>query len=80
MPKDLNLFWLVRYGFGGALVYVILLLAYPVEVKKYTEAAGTVLAPILVLAGGACIYVVYRHLLGEWFLYPLAHFFDYRAP
>jgi len=59
------------------LLYLMLLIAYPAKVKIYTEAAGPVLAPLVVLSAGACIYVFYRHIVGEWILFPLAHFVDY---
>src|SRR5690242_9745893 len=77
MPKELNVSWLIRYGYGGALLYLILLIADPGAVKQYTDSAGSVLAPLLVLGAGACVYVIYRHLLGEWILFPLGHLFDY---
>lgn len=77
MPKDLNLTWIVRYGYGGALLYLIFVLHDPAEAKTITDASGSVLAPLLLLAAGACIYVFYRHLVGEWFLFPLAHFLDW---
>jgi hypothetical protein len=75
--KDLTLSTLIRYGYGGLLLFVILLLKDPVRVKGYVEGAGSVLAPLAVLGIGACFYVLYRHLLGEWFLYPLAHIADW---
>ncbi len=77
MPKELNLSWVIRYGYGGALLYLILLIRDPASMKAYTESAGAVLAPLLLVGAGTCIYVVYRHLLGEWLLYPFAHRLDY---
>jgi len=77
MLKELNLSWLIRYGYSGMLLYLMLVIAYPAKVKVYTDAAGPVLAPLVVLTAGACIYVFYRHIVGEWVLFPLAHLVDY---
>lgn len=75
--KDLNLSLLIRYGYSGLLLFGMLLLRYPQEIKSYVEGAGDILAPLVVFAIGACIYVIYRHLLGEWIIYPLAHCIDW---
>lgn len=75
--KDLNLSLLIRYGYTGLIVFVMLLMKDPARMKSYVEGAGAVLAPFVVLAIGACVYVLYRYLLGEWIFYPLAHFWDW---
>jgi hypothetical protein len=74
--KDLNLSLVIRYGYAGMLFTTILLVVNRSFVKSLTESAGAVLTPFIVVTIGACIYVFYRYLLGEWLLYPLAHRFD----
>jgi hypothetical protein len=76
MLKELNLSLLLRYGYSGFLLVGILLFTKPSAIKTVTDNAGAVLSPLLVLAVGACIYVVYRYLLGEWVLFPLMHRWD----
>jgi hypothetical protein len=76
---DLNLSLVIRYGYAGMLFTTILLVLNRSFVKSLTESAGAVLTPFIVVTIGACIYVVYRHLLGEFILYRLAHFFDNRG-
>lgn len=77
MLKTPTLSWLVRYGYGGGLLYLILLIFDTGPVGEFTEAAGTVFAPLIALVVGACVYVVCRHFLGELLLYPGAHFYDW---
>jgi hypothetical protein len=74
--KELNLSLLLRYGYAGFLLVGILLFINPSAIKTITDNAGTVLSPLLVLAAGACIYVVYRYVVGEWILFPLSHCID----
>jgi hypothetical protein len=77
MLKAPTLSWLVRYGYGGGLLYLILAIFHTGRVAEVTDAAGSVLAPIITLVVGACIYVVCRHFVGELFLYPGAHAYDW---
>lgn len=78
MTKTLGLSRLLRYGYAGFLLLgVFLLTSDTSKLKPAIEAAGSVLGPIVVLAAGAGIYVLYRYLLGEWLLFPLAHGLDW---
>src|SRR5437660_1697362 len=78
MLKEINLSLLLRYGYSGFLLVGILLFVNPRAIKTVTDNSGPVLAPPLVLAVGACIYVVYRYIVGEWILFPLTHWIDER--
>lgn len=73
MLKDIQLSSLIRYGYSGFLATGILLLVHAEVVGAAVEAAGPVLSPLLVLAGGASIYVLYRYIIGEFLLYPVMH-------
>jgi len=73
MPKELNLSLLIRYGYAGDLLYLILLLFKRDLVKAYSESISSVLVIFIIFSGGICIYAFYRHLIGEWILFPLAH-------
>ena len=55
---------------------MLLVFVNPSAVKTVTDNAGPVLAPLLVLSVGACIYVVYRYIIGEWILYRVTHWVD----
>ena len=70
---ELPLGLLVRYGYAGFLLVGLAALFRPDPVKGRIEALGAVVAPITILAAGACIYTLYRYLLGEYGLYPLMH-------
>ncbi len=78
MPKDLGLDRILRYGYGGFLLLALALLCGKAgALKPAIEAAGSVLGPLVVFACGAAIYTVYRYLLGEWVLFPIAHGLDW---
>jgi hypothetical protein len=77
MPKELNLSLLIRYGYAGGLLYLILVIFNRDSVKTYTESIGSILVLFIIFAGGTCIYAIYRHLIGEWFLFPVAHGWDW---
>ncbi|MBL8860567.1 MAG: hypothetical protein JNK02_01020 [Planctomycetes bacterium] len=78
MAGKLELSRILRYGYAGFLLLgVFLLTSETSKLKSAIDAAGSVLGPIVVLAAGAAIYVLYRYLLGEWLLFPLAHGLDW---
>jgi hypothetical protein len=77
VPKEINLSLFVRYGYGGGLLYLILVIFNRDPVKAYTESVGSVLVLFIIFSGGTCIYAIYRHLIGEWFLFPAAHGVDW---
>lgn len=76
--KGFNLSQVIRYGYPGLLLAAFLVKGFPADAKAYVEGAGAVLAPLIVLTVGSCLYTVYRHLIGEWLLYPIAHCIDTR--
>lgn len=77
MPKELNLSLLVRYGYGGGLLYLILVIFNRDSMKKYEESVGSVLALLIIFSAGTCLYAIYRHLIGEYFLFPPSHRCDW---
>lgn len=64
---------LLRYGYGGVLLFFLLALINHAKAKEVIEALGPVMAPLVALALGAAIYVLHRHVVGELFLYRLFH-------
>jgi len=79
MTDALGLARLLRYGYAGFLLLGVFLLTADdaSKLKVAIDAAGSVLGPLVVLAVGAAVYVLYRYLLGEWLLFPLAHGLDW---
>jgi phosphoglycerol transferase MdoB-like AlkP superfamily enzyme len=59
----------LRYGFGGLLLYAVAALCAPTETKTVLEALGTTISVILAFTLGAAIYAAYRPILGEFLLY-----------
>jgi hypothetical protein len=55
----------LRYGFGGLLVYAVAALCAPKETKTALETLGTIISVILAFALGAAIYAASRYTVGE---------------
>jgi hypothetical protein len=72
MPK-IDFQMLLRYGYAGFLVAVLLVIAYPAPAKEYIEAGGSVVAPLAILAIGGFVYTIFRHVLGEILIFNLTH-------
>jgi hypothetical protein len=75
--EKIRLTQIIRYGYAGFLAAGIAAFLAPAEVKPGIEAAGHVVAPLVVFAIGACIYVLYRYVLGELMIFPLVHYIHY---
>jgi len=56
---------LVRYAYSGFLAAGLTLFAAPEWSRGVIESGGAIVTPLVILAFGACIYVLYRHVLGE---------------
>ncbi|MCJ7577544.1 MAG: hypothetical protein MUO91_03755 [candidate division Zixibacteria bacterium] len=69
----LSISTILRYGYGGFLLVGLLALRDHVQVEAWIKATGTVVAPLIVFCVGACIYVVYRYVVGEFLFYPFMH-------
>jgi len=74
MFEQLQLPRLIRYGYPGFLLVAIAAYFDHHKVHEMVSAAGTVVAPLVVFAIGACIYVLHRYVLGELIIYPGTHF------
>jgi len=59
----------LRYGFGGLLLYGVAAVSAPAETKAALESLGTVISVSLAFALGAAIYAAYRPILGELLAY-----------
>ena len=77
MKLNLSLSQIIRYGYGGFLLIGILLIFQPDIIKKSIDSAGAIVAPIAILSIGACIYIIYRYVIGELIIYPLTHLIHY---
>lgn len=69
--KRTDLDRLIRYGYSGFLLTGIFLFLVPDRVHPALEAGGTVVSPLVILAGGAAVYTLYRYVLNEMFLSPI---------
>lgn len=74
MFEKLQLTDLIRWGYGGFLLTGIAALFAPSEVKEAIEVGGTVVAPLVILAIGAAVYLLHRYVIGELLVYPLTRF------
>jgi hypothetical protein len=61
-----------RYGYAGFLSVLIAVIINPDETKEIVEALGNVLSPIVAFAVGGAIYALYRAVIGDSLLFPLA--------
>jgi hypothetical protein len=73
--NELGVSRILRYSYGGLLLTLLAAIINPQAVSPIANALGTVLAPLAALGFGVGIYVVHRHVIGEFFLYPLLSFF-----
>lgn len=73
MFDKLDISQIIRYGYSGFLLTAAMSVLTPQTLKTAVEAAGSVVAPLTVFAVGAAIYVMYRYVIGEFVLFPLAH-------
>ena len=73
MLEKLQLTQLIRHGYGGFLLTGIVAFFAPAKLKEAIEAGGAVVAPLVILAIGTAIYVLYRYILGELLLFPFTH-------
>jgi hypothetical protein len=64
---------ILRYAFGGFLLTGIGLIYHADALKRTIESAGSVVAPLVVVAVGAAWYCFHRYVLGEFVIYPLTH-------
>lgn len=72
MLEKFNLSKIIRYG--GFLLTGIVSLLHPEILKKTIESTGNVVTPLIIFSIGACIYIMYRYVIGEFLLYPFTHF------
>ena len=73
MLEKLSISKIIRYGYGGFLLVGIILLFNPQLINEIIKSAGPVVAPIAIFSLGACIYIFYRFVLGEFIIYPISH-------
>ena len=77
MLEKLKIDQIIRYGYGGFLIAGIMIFLYPDKSKEFIASAGSVVAPLSILSSGAFIYVFYRYVLGDNFIYPITHFLHF---
>jgi len=61
------------YVYSGLFTSVVAAFLAPDAVKGLVDSLGGVLSTLAALALGIAVYVLYRQLIGEYFLYPLHH-------
>ncbi len=71
--QRLTLTDVIKYGYGGALLTGLSAIVAPSEVETIIAALGAVATPIVILAIGACVYVMHRYVVGEFVIYPATH-------
>lgn len=69
----LRLGLLIRYAYSGLQLLLIAAYLIPAETKSAVESLGPILAPLVALALGVAVYVLYKEFLGELVLYPTRH-------
>lgn len=62
---------LLRYGYGGILCAVVAALVDGEATSKVVESLGDVLSSLAALAVGAAVYLIFKTLVGDLFLWPL---------
>jgi len=77
MLEKFDLSKIIRYGYGGFLLTGIVGLFQPEILKKTIESTGSVVTPLIIFSIGACIYIMYRYVIGEFLLYPFTHFIHF---
>src|SRR5574340_865811 len=77
MLKRLSLNQIMRYGYGGFLLVGILAVLEPERVEPAIKAAGIVVAPMIIFALGTAIFVIHRHIFGQYVFYQLTHFLQW---
>lgn len=73
MFKHLPLYLFIRYAYGGFLLVGLATVFAPNAVRQALTVAGPAVSLLVIFFAGACIYVVNRHVLGEFLVYPLMH-------
>jgi|WetSurMetagenome_2_1015567.scaffolds.fasta_scaffold87325_2 hypothetical protein len=72
-PKELGLTvnQIIRYGYGGLLLFLVSAIIDPCITSKITQSLGAPLSIFIGYALGGVIYVFYRSFLGEHVIWPL---------
>jgi len=64
---------ILKYAYGGFLLVGIIAYIDHSILAASIAAMGPVVTPLVIFFLGTCIYVVYRYIIGELFLYPITH-------
>lgn len=72
--SEIGIVRILRYGYGGMLLVLIVAAIELEAVKTIVDVLGTIFALSITLAVGAGIYIFHRYVVGDIFLYPALHF------
>ena len=64
---------ILKYGYGGMLFALLAAIIDPVHTKTVVSSLGPLLAPLSVFSVGTAIYIVHRYVIGELFIFKVAH-------
>lgn len=61
---------IIRYGYGGLLLFLVAAIVEPATTATVTTLLGSIFAGVVAFGIGSAIYVFYRPILGEYVVYP----------
>jgi hypothetical protein len=69
---------LLRYGYAGVLCVLVAALLNPDKTSQIVTSLGSVLSPLAALVVGTVTYLVFKAIIGDFFLWDLIHWFHSR--